>query len=202
MELAFGKTRLRITFVCAVATVMLLVTGMRADNITLDFEGLPDSTQLTNQFSSLGITFANATVLSAGISLNELQFPPHSGTNVVSDDGSPITLTFSNPVFFLSGYFTYTRPLTINAFGSNGQLVASATSAFPANYMGSGKSPNDFLNITGQNIFRVTISADALGNSFVMDDLTFTAPEPSALLLVGAGCVVLGIIRPRIRRTL
>jgi hypothetical protein len=51
-----------------------------AGSITLDFEGFPDSTILSTQYS--GLTFTNAIILTAGISLNEFEFPPHSGVNV------------------------------------------------------------------------------------------------------------------------
>lgn len=63
---------------------------------TIDFEGLPDSTNVTNQYS--GVIFSNAIILTTGISLNEFEFPPHSGTNVASDNGGPLSITFASPV--------------------------------------------------------------------------------------------------------
>src|SRR5580700_6502590 len=74
----------------------------RADIATISFETLPDGTpifdgtSITTQFP--GLTFTNTTVISAGISLNEFEFPPHSGSNVAFDDGGPITIAFTNPV--------------------------------------------------------------------------------------------------------
>ena len=44
--------------------------------ITYDFEGFPDGTVLSNQFA--GLQFTNASVWTAGLTLNELSFPPHS----------------------------------------------------------------------------------------------------------------------------
>ena len=87
---------------CPSAVGMILVlavvlpVSLCAGIVTLDFEGFPDGTLLTNQYS--GLTFTNATVLMAGISLNEFEFPPRSGVNVVSDNGAPILISFSTPV--------------------------------------------------------------------------------------------------------
>src|SRR5439155_239261 len=74
--------------------------------------------------------FTNATVLAAGVSLNEFEAPPHSSPNVAVDASGPITITFSPPIFAFSGYFTYLSPLSIAAFGANGTQVASAASTF------------------------------------------------------------------------
>ena len=63
----------------------------------IDFEGLPSGTMLTNQLA--GLTFTNSVVLTAGVSLNEFDFPPHSGTNVINNFGSGgITINFAIPL--------------------------------------------------------------------------------------------------------
>ena len=87
------------SFIPTVVRTALFVAGLvvfggrvNAASITLDFEGLPDSTILTTQYP--GITFTNAIILTAGISLNEFEFPPHSGMNVVSDIEELITIKF------------------------------------------------------------------------------------------------------------
>src|ERR1035438_2645635 len=95
---------------------------------TITFEGLPDSTIVTNQYP--GLTFSNAIILTAGISLNEFEFPPHSGVNVVSDNGGPISIDFASPVQSFGGYFTYAEPLTIQAFDASDSLLASSSSLF------------------------------------------------------------------------
>jgi hypothetical protein len=171
--------------------LILLATQARADTATytLNFDSFSDSTPLTTQYTSLGITLSEATVISAGISLNEFDFPPHSGTNVVFDDGSPITLAFSFPTSFVGAYFTYLQPLTVDAYGSGGQLLASSTSAFSANDVSSGNPPNEFLSVSAPDIADVTITASPTGSSFTMDDLTFTeqVPEPETLALLAIG---------------
>src|SRR5580698_1855718 len=102
------STRRRLQFL----SVLLLFgyQAARADIVTLNFEDfpdgtpIPDSTSITTQFP--GLTFTNTTVITAGISLNEFEFPPRSGSNVAFDDGGPITIAFASPTSSFSGYFT------------------------------------------------------------------------------------------------
>lgn len=167
-----------------------------SNTITIDFEGFADGTALTTQYP--GVTFANATIATAGISLNEFEFPPHSGENVVFDDGGPITIDFAKPALSFAGYFTYSVPLTLGAFNTANNLVASATSAFSNNEALSGdpgSSPNEFLQVSFEGgISDVTIIGAPAGGSFVLDDATIatttsTVPEPGSLvlLLIGVG---------------
>ena len=170
--------------VCCLFAAPLI--GLRAN--TISFEGLTDSTILTTQYS--GVTFSNTIILTSGISLDEIDFPPHSGVNVVSDNNGPITIDFSSPITSFSGYFTYTEPLTLDGFDASSDLVASATSAFPENFVSSGNPPNELLELTSlTGISSVTITGDPLGSSFTLDDLSYTSatsavPEPNNLLLV------------------
>jgi len=166
----------------------------------LNFEGLPDSTVLNSQYA--GAVFSHAIILTSGITLNEFEFPPHSGTNVASDNGGPITISFSPPVQSISGYFTYAVPLTMRAFNSANAQVASATSRFSNNEALSGisgSSPNEFLQVSSAGgIATVTITADPAGNSFTLDDLNYgtstSVPTLSfpALLLLGLLIVSVG----------
>src|ERR1017187_5126472 len=111
----------------ALAAPAILVAGP----ITIDFEGLPDGTILTNQYP--GVTFSNAVILTSGVSLNEFEFPPHSGTNVVSDNGGPISISFATPVQSFGGYFTYAEQLSVGVFDAQNVLLGSLTSAFSNN---------------------------------------------------------------------
>lgn len=197
-----------------IGMVMLLFSHkpVRAGTITLDFETFPDgtsisdSTSLTTQFP--GLTFTNTTVLTAGISLNEFELPPHSGENVAFDDGGPISISFATPTSSFSGYFTYYEPLTVDAFDAGNNLVASATSAYSINVacdpgpicLGDpGSSPDEFLSVAfAAGISSVTIAGDPGGGSFAMDDVTYmtSVPEPSSLFvfLIGSASL-LGVRR-------
>ena len=168
----------------------------------INFDGLSDSEIVTNQFA--GLTFANATALTAGVSLNEFEFPPRSDFNVVTDDGGAISILFSSPVLSVSGYFTYLRSLTFTAFDSGANQVGQTTSLFGSNLALSGdpgSSPNELLALSfAGGISRITISGDPLGGSFVLDDVTVeplatTVPEPSSALLFISGVLAVGALR-------
>jgi hypothetical protein len=159
-----------------------------ADTVTVNFEGFPDSTILTNQYP--GLTFSNAIVLTAGISLNEFEFPPHSGSNVGSYNNGPISIAFSAPILTFSGYFTYLEPLTLDAFNASNTEVDSAASAFSNNLAclagppcpgDPGSSPNEFIELGfADGISSITIMGDPLGGSFTMDDVTYTSAVPES----------------------
>jgi hypothetical protein len=154
-----------------------------ASTTTIDFEGFPDSTLLTTQYS--GLVFSNAQILTAGISLNEFELPPHSGSNVVSDYTGPLAIVFANPVSAIGGYFTYAVPLTLTAYDSNAKVLGTVTSAFSNNFAlsgGPGSSPNELLQLSfSSGISELVIAGAASGGSFALDDLTYASgstPEP------------------------
>jgi hypothetical protein len=186
--------RLLLHAIITVVPFLLLCSHAQADPVVIDFEGPGDSTPITTQYP--GITFANATILTSGISLNEFELPPHSGTNVIFDDGGAITINFASAVDGVGGYFTYTTQLTITAFDSANNVLGSLTSGFNNNLGLSGdlgSSPNEFLTFSFlPGISRLLIQGDSLGGSFVLDDLTYHAsaeavPEPGSWLLLVSG---------------
>ncbi|MCX6599190.1 MAG: hypothetical protein NTV70_22790 [Acidobacteria bacterium] len=169
--------------------LMILGTASHfAATITVDFETLMDAELLTNQQS--GLTFSNAIIYSAGISLNEFEFPPRSGANVASDSGGPITILFSSPVASVSAFFTYVTPISVEAYSLANAWLGTATSSFQANLGISGdagSSPNEQLTVTAPQISRLVITGDPAGVSFTLDDLTYTespsgVPEPATWL--------------------
>jgi len=149
----------------------------------LDFEGFADGSILTTQYP--GLTFANTQILTSGISLNEFEFPPHSGTIVASDNGGPISIRFASPVFSFGAYFTYTKKMTLTASDAQGNQLTTATSGFSNNLACLGGPPcsgqagsgeNEFLQITSKTgISTITIAGDPAGGSFVLDDATYSA---------------------------
>ena len=149
-----------------------------AGAIPISFEDRADAESITNQYD--GVQFVNATALMAGLSLNELSFPPQSGSVAVFDDGGPLALLFSDPVSSFSAFFTYTTALTITAFDDASNLLATVTSAFSNNTADggvAGSSPNELiaLNLSSSAISRLMISGFINGGSFVMDDVSFAA---------------------------
>lgn len=163
---------------------------------TIDFEGLADSTPIGITYSGLGVTFTNATAITAGISLNEFEFPPFSGINVAFDDGGPITISFASPQDMVGAYFTYTQQLTFQAFDSMSSSLGMVTSAFNNNLALSGdpgSSPNEFLSLSVPgSISSVVVTGDPAGGSFTMDDVTFSGPSVNSVPEPASGLLVLG----------
>ena len=186
--------------------LLLAASVLSADAIIIDFESLSDSTPVTNQFP--GLAFNDATVINAGVSLNEFEFPPYSGTNVVFDDSGPISIVFSfaQPVVSFGGFFTYQSPLTLEAFDNTSNQVDAVTSSFSSNLALSGdasSTPNELLQVAfAGGLSRVTITGDPAGRSFVLDDVTVktAVPEPSGFLLALIAAVVLFGCRVRMLR--
>lgn len=184
---------------CVLAVV--LAVALPAAGMTIGFDDLGDATAVTTQYA--GLTFGDATAVTAGLSLNELEFPPRSGSNVVFDDGGPLTISFATPVRSVFGYFTHATSLTLSFVPFDvAEVLGPVTSAFAANLALSGDAgavPNELLGTTSLGgISAVTISGDPAGASFTLDDLAYeplrsgSVPEPTTLLLVAAGVVGLG----------
>jgi len=167
----------------------------RAGTVALDFEGFADDTALTNQYS--GFLFTNTRIWTAGLSLNELEFPPHSGVNAAIGASAPITISFSAPVLSFSG-------LTLSAFDSLNQGVGTANSTFGANFVSTGNPANELLQVSfSGGISRVSIAGGSSGSSFALDDVTVTTPvsasvpEPSSGWIVLSGFVLACILGRR-----
>ena len=184
----------------ALFCLFLFARPLLADTITINFEGFADGTAITTQYA--GITFSNATIQTAGVSLNEFEFPPHSGVNVVFDNGGPITITFGSAVTGVGAFFTYAMPLTVEAFNSAGTMIASTNSLFSSNEALSGvagSSPNEFIQVgSPSGISSIEIFGSSSGTSLVMDDLTYSSvPEPGSLALLLTGMAPLIVSRIR-----
>lgn len=186
-----------------VAALCSLLVAPLAQAVVIDFEDRLDGETVTNQYA--GVTFQNALALTAGLGLNESEFPPQSGVNVVFDDGGAILLNFTTPVANVGGYFTYVTRLSFLAFDTAGIQVAATTSAFSANMAFSGdpgSTPNEFLELSSAGgIASASIAGDPAGGSFTLDNLTFTpmqtnaVGEPASIALLALGLGALSLRR-------
>lgn len=169
--------------------------ALTAGIINVDFDTLTDGDSVTSQFA--GMVFTNTSVLTAGVSLNELEFPPKSGSNVGFDASGPVTINFTAPVLNFKAYFTYLQPLFVRAFNASNNVVGSVSSLYSSNLALSGdvgSVPNELLEMSyAGGIKSISISGDPGGSSFVLDDISVetlsisTVPEPAhmAVLLIG-----------------
>lgn len=189
----------------ALVTLLITIAGpcAWAGVVTIyDFDTLSDNEGLASQFD--GLRIMGGTVLSSGVSLNESDFPPHSGSNVAVDSGPTLEIVFATPVNRVGGYFTYTADLSLQAFDANDQLVDVALSMFSANWASGGdvgSSPNEYLELAFAGIHRVVFGSSAQGFSFTLDDLTVESgariPLPGTPALIAFGLTVLGLTRQR-----
>src|SRR2546422_11340598 len=115
--------------------ILFSCADVSADTITLTFESLSEGDVLANQFAPLGlIVTGSPVVFSAGSLLNEIDFPPVSGNNVIVDVGGPINFIFTpTSALSVAAYFTYATTLTLQVFTPSGILLETKTSAGSSN---------------------------------------------------------------------
>jgi hypothetical protein len=154
------------TLLISVAVIAASMLPLISCATTIDFEGLADSTLVGNSYSGLGIHFNHAVALVSGVSLNELDFPPHSGSVAVGDDGSPIFISFNSPVNQISAWFAHSEELTFTSFDKTGVPIGVFVDPTPS----IGADELITLNFLGAT--SVEISSIQPG-SYVFDDLTF-----------------------------
>jgi hypothetical protein len=191
-------------FLCALFSLAFQMAAAQTQS-----EGFDSFSDLEKP-SSVGLLVfrGGGSVLAAGLSLNEFEFPPRSGSNVLTDLDGPIQLVFLAPVSFFEGFFTYMTPLTIAGYGDDGALTGSSFSAFSNNLALSGElgsSPLESISLSfAAATTRVLLTGDLGGASFTVDDISvrFAAvspiPEPSQLLMLSAGLLL--VFKRAIRR--
>ena len=173
-----------------VALVLLALPAGAVTLVFLDFESLSDLEEVTTQFAASGITFTNTRALTAGQSLNEIDFPPSSGTDVISGLGSgPLTIHFSQPADSVQLNLVSNGFVTLSFFDASDALILSYTTSSPLGVPISTGSP------AGLAIAKMTLAnAGGDADTFTVDNLlarlddrTPPIPEPSAFLAMACG---------------
>ena len=158
----------------------------------VDFEGFADGDLLTTEIP--GLTFSDATVLTAGVSLNEFNFPPHSGSNLIATFGGLLTVKFDSPVNLVSGFISYADAAGVNLslYDINNLLLADGLFASPVGQYGIVS--NLFISLGSSNVRSMVLSLNSAipDSPFTFDDFSYLSiPEPATILLISLG--VLGI---------
>jgi len=200
----FWETKMTSKLKALVVSLALVGAAAPCSASVITFEGFPDLTVFTTQDFGSGVTFAGATILTLGGTLNPA-FPPHSGINVGYNPSGAMTLNFTTAVDFFSGFFTYNLPLVIEAYDSLNNLLDTANGACAANYVGSGSScsPNEFLQVDAIGAIAKVVISGGGGNNFTLDDAEFTGsrdpglPEPATMAMLLGGLGALGLSRRR-----
>jgi hypothetical protein len=138
--------------------VGLTVNGEISELLCLNLETLTPFEVIDRQFESLGITFNNAIALKP----SNPAFPTYSGQMLLlaSPDNGMISMTFAQPVSYVSGRVTSSRPTIVTAYNCLGQeLVRKKLPS--ANLAGSNAPipPNELLFVQARNIHKVTFYA-------------------------------------------
>ena len=153
---------------------------------SLDFEQLGDYSDVGSNYSNLGLEFEGAVVLGQGGSLNFLEFPPHSGVNVIYDymnhtEPGKISI-FLNPsitgnVFNVGGYVTGNRNVTMTAYNFDGVPVGNVETGGANN--SSVGTPNMLLEITTlEPISKVIFfNGGERGNTYTVDDFFYSSEQ-------------------------
>jgi len=170
----------QVSVVTSVVLILIVAAAVQPSHAqtVINFDNLPDFTTVTTQYSSLGVTFSGAIILTCGQSLNCGPFPPFSFPSVIFDGfNGVITATFdpniTGNVTKVTARVTGNRNVTMTAFDASGNALATAQTGGP-NFVGAG-TPNILLTAqtSGPPIGSVTFHDS--GNTYTVDDFTFFA---------------------------
>jgi hypothetical protein len=166
----------------------------RLDAYTINFENLSEGTDVSNQYSSLGVTFSGGTILQAGSWLNELEYPPYSWSNVLGVGSGPLILFFEIPETDFTVYVTYAAALTLTFYDSGNNVIGLEDSLYSSNvgtFGDAGSSPNELFSFhSASGISRLVFDSDF---SYTLDDVTVsTVPEPATWILLAISVLGFG----------
>jgi hypothetical protein len=164
---------------------------------------IPNSTSITNQYSSLGVIHDGSTTTPPGPpGISSQSGLPGLESNVGDlDPNLPITIAFTKPFNQVGAYFLMggsTDSITLTAFRTNSTVIESAIiapAAMPLRPGPFGFNEGFVGLIVNEPIASIRFTPSTV--PFVIDDLHFSfVPEPSALALFGlAVCAQLTVFR-------
>jgi hypothetical protein len=162
---------------------------------------LPGSTSITSQYSSLGVVHDGSTTTPPGPpGMSSPSGLPGLESNVGDPDPFlPITITFTQPYRQVGAYFLMGQPtdsMTLTAFRANSTVIESTTiapAAMPLRPGPFGFNEGFIGLIVNEPIASIRFTPSTL--PFVIDDLHFNVPEPSAI-----GLAMFGILAITFRR--
>jgi hypothetical protein len=168
-----------------VALVTILASPRPARAGFIDFESLALDEIVTNQFASDGVLFGNAVNLVAFVSLNEIDFPPSSGTNVISGLGSgPLTADLIADVSHVSFQITTANIARVRYFDASAVLLGEVL-------VDPNLGGHTLVSFDSPGISSVSIGSQATSSAvfLTVDDFGFSGsvPEPSTLVLMMCG---------------
>ena len=138
--------------------------------VCLNLESLQPFEVVNGQFESLGITFNNA----IAIHPSNPAFPTYSGKMLLlaAPEHGLIEITFSQPVSYVSGRVTSSRPTVFTAYNSLGKELVRKKLPNP-NLAGSNSptSPNELLSAQARNINKITFYA--FDGQLTLDTISF-----------------------------
>lgn len=190
-------------FVAALALALGAASTAASADTTLGFDDIPEGTVASNQYN--GLVISGGSVLTQNSILNP-EFPPRSDPNVLYNyaDGD-ISILFTTAVDSIGGYITGNEVVTLSAY--NGATLLGTISTSGPNYVSSGGTPNEFLQLLFPTITSAVFSGAAgIGNTYTLDDLTVGGtitvngvPEPAtwAMMLIGFGAIGASMRRRR-----
>jgi hypothetical protein len=162
-----------------------------AGSETINFEQYAEYTQITNQYSNLGVTFTNALQLVAP-GYDYFDFPPHSGNGLITDDpGSTISMFFApgSAGLNVTGWFNAPAGMTVTAYNSLNQVIATFNgTTIPGTDQMFSLNANTYISY-------ITFTDLGGGDDITLDDLTWSEiPEPSTPMMMTSGLLAFGLL--------
>lgn len=179
----------------AMVVALLGVSGV-AQATTITFSEFAAGTLISNQYAALGVTFgAGAIGHSLPIIANDGAMPNSPVLSPNPPFGGDFDIYFgggASGVSFASGYWDTVRTAIVRVYDLSNNLLATltnqATGAYTFDLSAYGTIGHIYFNSFG----------DPAGGD--IDNLTFTVPEPTSLLLLGSGLVGLAAFARRKRQ--